>query len=259
MKKKKLEALRQRLLHTSSADLAQPGSFQLPPQQPDLPFKLAVQSQSELVRFAREQDNRLSSHRQPLSDSQLTEALQHIAQAFDQEALFQGHVHFAELYQNALHQLSRYDLQITPGADGPGSMADRSLAAFWRSYFQVNPAAGAANYFARVETAALLALFTDDEKLFREEAALWQADDRTALFHRVSNFLAAKGFLIFSDEQMQFFTLSSHALGRVLQQFCWFIDNFHQVNQNKYVFTPRLPCELANELPRKDTGTVVLS
>ncbi|SDF31733.1 hypothetical protein [Sporomusa acidovorans] len=218
-----------------------------PGEGPDLPA---------IVRFARRHSERLRVDNRPLPAGQLVKAFNKIAGAFRRDDLFRGHVGFPDLYQRALLQLSRCDLQVNLGAAARGGMADRSLAAFWRSYFRVKPAVGAIDYLATVETAAVLALFSADADLFTDDGPAWPAGDRAGLFAKAWEFFAVKGYLAFAGQAGETFTLSPYALTRVLRQFCWFIDNFHQVNQQGYAYTPPLSCEVVSQVdnPADVTG-----
>ncbi len=170
-----IETLQQREAEPFRPVLPPPGAAPARPAKPG-----EGQEPPAIVRFARRHSDRLNANNQQLTAKKLVKAFDKIANAFRQDGLFQGHVRFPELYRTALLELSRYDLQVNLGAAARGRMADRSLAAFWRSYFSVNPTADSTDYFATVETAAVLALFSNDAELFTDDGdgPVWPAEDQ---------------------------------------------------------------------------------
>ena len=222
--------------------LDRPKSYALP----RLSRQTPARKISPVERFARERDEFLGIHNRALPPEELRGDLKKMAGLFRQDKLLRQHADFYALYQTALLELSRFDLFLSAGPEARAGMADRSLAAFWRGYFQLNPLEKA-DGFAALKTDEALKLFIADQELFNGETApLWDEENRTALFYKTRDFFIGKGYLTFPGQDGDAFALSAGILTRVLRQFCWFVKNFYQANQNSYTYTPPLSCETVN-------------
>jgi hypothetical protein len=247
-------------------DLFQPNPFRLPRQQkpvnPLLPKKRNVQPQLEIVRFANRQDARILKADQPLDKQQLVKDLNKIANSFRHNTFFRDHVSFPELYQKAFIGLSQYDVKrnLPPSERERCGITARALEVFWESYFRVNAATDAIDYFASVEISNVLLKFFEtydvpwlepkqsgqpEQELSSTEERMIQ--EKASLFSTIADFLIMQGYIVPPPGE-PIFTLSNYGLTRVLRQFCLFIDDFYRANQQKYVSTPSLSCEVAGQM-----------